>query len=376
MRALQGLATLKAFAGSPDAGRLTTEALYLGQALDVDAGQLCDLLTARGVYLIYAGCRTEAVAYLRETARLATQNGDNFRQGRALLNLSAVLELTDPAAAAEAARTAIDYLRRAGTREYLATAVLNRVGALIDLGDWDAAETELTQAVDSDGLAGIEYLTCQRAWLAALRGDAATADTLLAGVRDLRASEAPQDQTTIGLAEAFAADARGQPEDALRHARAALALAPVLGISNGELFWSWSLAVRTAHELGDYAVARELLALLDTYQPGHVVPVLRAERDLARARLAAEDGDETAPAAFASAIAGLRDRGTPYHLAHGLLDHARYQLSRGEGDAAAQAIDAARAIGRRLRCQPLLDRADALERADVTQHAQIDGPDR
>ena len=39
--------------------------------------------------------------------------------------------------------------------------------------------------------------------------------------------------------------------------------------------------------------------------------MLRAERDLARARLAAEDGDETAPAAFASAIAGLRDRGTP-----------------------------------------------------------------
>ena len=121
------------------------------------------------------------------------------------------------------------------------------------------------------------------------------------------------------------------------------------------------MPLRTAHELGDSAVARELLALLDTYQPGHVAPVLRAERDLARARLAAEDGDETAPAAFASAIAGLRDRGTPYHLAHGLLDHAQYQLSRGEGDAAAQAIDAARAIGRRLRCQPLLDRADALE---------------
>ena len=36
-------------------------------------------------------------------------------------------------------------------------------------------------------------------------------------------------------------------------------------------------------------------------------------------------------------------------------------------DAAAQAIDAARAIGGRLRCQPLLDRADALKHADVTQ---------
>ena len=135
--------------------------------------------------LFYAGCRTEAAAYIRETARLATQHG-GFPAGTRAANLSAVLELTDPAAAAEAARDQPWYLRRAGTREYLATAVLNRVGALIELGEWDAAETELTQAVDSDGLAGIEYLTCQRAWLAALRGDAATADTLLAGVRDLR----------------------------------------------------------------------------------------------------------------------------------------------------------------------------------------------
>jgi class 3 adenylate cyclase len=36
--------------------------------------------------------------------------------------------------------------------------------------------------------------------------------------------------------------------------------------------------------IGDAAVIQELLALLDSYQPGHVVPLLRAERDLARAQ--------------------------------------------------------------------------------------------
>ena len=109
-----------------------------------------------------------------------------------------------------------------------------------------------------------------------------------------------------------------------------------------------------------------MLALLDTYQPGHIVPLLRAERDLARARHAARDGDEAAPAAFAAAISGLREQGTPYHLAHGLLDHARYLASRGDGDAAAEAVDEARAIGHRLRCQPLLDRADATGRRGAT----------
>ena len=363
VRALQGLGTLEAFAGSPDADRLTTEALYLGQALGVDTGQLCDLLIVRGVYLFYAGCRAEALAYMRETARLATESGDNFRQGRALLNLSAFLELTDPAAAAEAARSAIGYLRRAGAREYLATAILNRSGALVDLGDWEAAETELAQAVDSDGLADIEYLTCHGAWLAALRGDAATAGTALAGIRGLRTSEAPQDQASLGLAEAFTAAARGQTEDALRRARAVLAQAPALGIGHGELVWAWSLAVRAADELDHAATIRELLDLLDSYQPGHVIPWLRAERDLARARLAAHDGDQAAAAAFAAAIASLRERSTPYHLAHGLLDHAHYHLQQGDGQAPTQAIDEARAIGRRLGCPPLLDRADAIDDA-------------
>ena len=362
VRALQGLATLEVFAGSPDAGRLTTEALYLGQALGVDTGQLCDLLIARGVYLFFAGCRAEASAYIRETVRLATQRGDNFRLGRALLNLSA-FEHTDPMTAVEAARAAVGNLRRAGARDYLATAVLNLTSALTELGDWDAAETGLTQAMDSDGLADIEYLVCYRAWLAALRGDAATAGTHLAGVRDLHASEAPQDQTTLGLAEAFTAAARGEPEDALRHARAVLAQAPAVGISHGELIWAWSLAARIAHEAGDTAVTRDLLALLDTDQPGHIVPLLQAERDLARARQLQQDGDQGAPAAFASALAGLRERGTPYHLAHGLLDYAHYHIQHGDGQAAAQAIDEARAIGRRLRCQPLLDRADAIEQA-------------
>ena len=42
---------------------------------------------------------------------------------------------------------------------------------------------------------------------------------MLAGLRDLRASEDPQDKALISLVEAFTAAARRQPKDALRHAR-------------------------------------------------------------------------------------------------------------------------------------------------------------
>jgi hypothetical protein len=231
---------------------------------------------------------------------------------------------------------------------------------LLLLGNWDSAEQELSQAVDSGELAGIDYLPCYLGWLAALRGDAHTAGTMLGALRDLRASEDPQDKAKISIAEAFTAAARHQPGDALRHARDTLAHVGALGITHECLCWAWPLAARTAYDLGDVTAIGELLTLLDSYPPGHLAPMLRAERDLARARLADQASDPYAAASFATAIATLREHSTPYHLAHGLLDQAQHLSRRGDADAAAAAAGEARDIARRLRCQPLLDWAEAI----------------
>jgi hypothetical protein len=124
--------------------------------------------------------------------------------------------------------------------------------------------------------------------------------------------------------------------------------------------WAWPLAARAAHDLGDTIAIGELLTLLDSYQPGYLAPMLRAERDLARASLADHHGDPDVTASFATAIAGLREHGTPYHLAHGLLDYAEHLSRRGDADAAAAAAGEARDIASRLRCQPLLHRAEVI----------------
>ena len=87
----------------------------------------------------------------------------------------------------------------------------------------------------------------------------------------------------------------------------------------------------------------------------------RAEGDLARARLAAPDGDPHGGAAFVAAITGLRQHSTPYHLAHGLLDHAEHLLRTGDDETAGTAIGEAREIAGRLHCQPLLDRAETIQ---------------
>jgi class 3 adenylate cyclase/tetratricopeptide (TPR) repeat protein len=360
VEALKELAALEVFSGSPDADRLTSEALNLGQALDVGPGQLCELFLYRGVYHGSAERRPQAISYLRESARLAAQADDTFTVGRAMVNLSDVLAGTDAAEAADAARTAAGHLRRAGHRAYLAVAITNLAEALLQLGDWDAAEAELTQAADSDVFVYIEQISWKRAWLAALRGDAETAETLLSGLTESAASEDPQAESGISVLQAFIGAARRRPQDALRHARASLARVDALGISFETLRWAWPVAARCAYELGDTAAARELLAQLDSYQPGYLAPMLRAERDLVRARLASGDGDVTAAASFTVAIASLRELSTPYHLAHGLLDHAEYLLASGDAEAAVAAIEEARDLATRLRCQPLLDRAAAL----------------
>jgi len=364
VQALGELANVEATVGAPEADTLTTEALTLGQNLAVDDATLAELFTTRGIWLAHAGRRgPEAAAYYREAVSLATQAGDTLTLGRALLSLSDAITGTDPAAGAEAARAAAGHLRQAGDRHQLATAVVNLAQALLMTGDWDGAEAELDQALDGDGLADIEFLACNRASVAALRGDTLAAQQTLAGLGHLRASEDPQDQATIAAVEAFTAAARGQPDIALHCARTVLGHADALGISWDFLRWAWPLAARTAHDLADTATATELLAMLDGYQPGQLAPMQRAERDLACARLTTADASLDTGAAFPAAIIGLRQHSTPYHLAHGLLDHAEHLLRLGDDEAAEEAIAEARGTAVRLGCQPLLYRADTTQPA-------------
>jgi class 3 adenylate cyclase/predicted ATPase len=357
--ALTRLASLEVFAGSADADRLTAEALTLGQALGVPGAVLADLLNTRGNYHRWAEQSAQAAAYYREAARIATQAGDIRVAGVALLNLADTLTSTDPKAGAEAARAAVGHLRQAGASALLACAIANLAQALLMAGDWDAADAELAHGADADGLADAVDLGWFRGWLAALCGDAAAALETLAGLPGLLASEDPQDQANAELVRAFSSIAVGQRAQALRHARGVLAHAVTLGISHETVRWAWPAAARAAHDLADIPVTTKLLAQLEAAQPGHLAPMLRAERDLVRARLAARDGDQSAAAAFAAAIRGLRDLSTPYHLAHGLLDHAEF-LSGTDTDAAAAAIGEAHGIASTLRCQPLLARASDL----------------
>jgi class 3 adenylate cyclase/tetratricopeptide (TPR) repeat protein len=361
--ALVALAIVETMAGSHDSDELTTKALVAAQEVDVNPARLASAFTIRGMYLNQAMRSAEAVAYYTQAARFSEQAGDTARLGQAWLNISDAIAATDPAAGAEAALTAAGHLRQTGDRILLSTAIGNLIQTQVSLGDWDAADDILTSAVESDGLGDIEFLVFYRGWLAALRGDAMTAGAVLAGLEDLRTSEDVQDKAVLHSLEAFTAAARGQAADALTHARHVLAHADTLGISHESVRWTWPLAARAAHELGDTAAAEQLLAQLGSHPPGHIVPMLRAEQSLVRARLAARSNAPSAEKDFSAAIVGLREHSTPYHLAHGLLDHAEHLGRHGDTAAASSAVGEARGIAQKLRCRPLLDRAEALSAA-------------
>ena len=364
VRALCDLASVEVFAGSPDADRLSAEALSLGQALGVGADELSRLFSTRGVYL------ASLTGAPRRPPTTARARGWPTRPATACA-------WDVPCSTWRTSwRPPIPGRRRRppgpppgtcagpapGTS--LAYAIGNLAQALLMLGDWDAADAELTQAADSDGLAGDEFLACYRGWLAALRGDAATAQATLAGLADLRASEDPQDKAMISLVEGFTAAARRQPQAALRHARAILAHAGALGISHECLRWAWPLAARAAHDLRDTAAAGELLALLDACQPGHLRPDA-AGRTRPGPRPPRPPATATRPPRPPSPrrSAACASRAPP------TTSPTACSTTPGTSPACAMPKPPrppreARDIADRLRCQPLLDRA-----ADLTPAA-------
>jgi class 3 adenylate cyclase/tetratricopeptide (TPR) repeat protein len=359
VRALDQLGALETFAGR-DADQLTSEGLTLAQTIGVSADVLAGSFITRGIWLAFNARRPESCAYHREAARLAERVGNTVVAGRALLNLADGVGDDDRAAAIDAARTAAGYLRRTGDRDGLSFALTNLATALVATGDWGAARDVLVHGLEVDGLEESGYVAAFRVWMAALGGDAGLAESVDWQRAELQASEDPQDRGVVTMVGAFVATARRDPAEALRLANVTLSYADAVGIGADAPQWTWPLAARSAHELGDSAAVTKLLDLLDAHRPGEISGIQRAERALVRVRLASGQADPAVTASFAAAIESLRALSTPYHVAHGLLDYGEHLIACGDAAAATLAVAEAREIALRLGAQLVLDRADGI----------------
>jgi tetratricopeptide (TPR) repeat protein len=360
----QGLAGIANFDGGEDADQLSEENLRLAQSLGSGNKIIADAMMSRGLFHTFHNRRPQAVAYLREAARLAELAGANETRARALLNLTDVLTPVDPDAAIEASLTAAASARRVGDRDHMTFSLTNLINVYLETGDWDAAQRTLDDC-DAEGLGQQGYVPIYRVMLAGLRGDMAPGAAALDAIpARLRSSEDRQDQAIQALARAMIAVASGDQAEALAQGRVTLASIDVIGVAAEPVRWAWPTTARAAYGLGDLAAVRSLLAMLDSYDVGHLVPLLRAYRDLARAWLA--EKDPAAEAGFSRALTQLRRIRAPYWLAHALLDHAEWPASLGDG-AAALEVQEAYTIAEQLRCRPLSQRA-----LDISSRLSVD----
>jgi hypothetical protein len=296
--------------------------------------------------------------YLREGARLALSQGNRLVAAIALLNLSNMLNIDQPSAAIEPSREAFDIFSEIGDRFMTSVVIANTAWSQLALGDWDAAEESLTRLPPPLLGQQLTYLTCAQAFFAGLRGDPERAAEVLSRVEDGDRADDRQKVAAAAAARAFIAHARGDNAVALDHAldciEAFRGIAP-FGGDDGR--WTWPLAARSAHELGRFDLEESLAVMCEELPRGEPAPMQRAEAALIRARLVAvgHDRDDDPDALFETAIAALRDLSTPYHLAHGLLDHAAHLVETGRS--VDELVDEARAIGERLGCRPLCERA-------------------
>ena len=187
----------------------------MAQRLNVSDEVLAGSFITRGIWLAFGYGRRQSCAYYREAARLAERAGNGAVAGRAFLNLADSLSTHDPMAGVDAARTAAGHLRRTGDRDGLTFALTNLAAALVAVGDWEAADDVLGHGLEIDGLSDRGPIAIYRVWLAGLRGDTRTAASLDLAHTELQESEDPQDQTIVGIASAFVADAEGRSAEAL-----------------------------------------------------------------------------------------------------------------------------------------------------------------
>jgi class 3 adenylate cyclase len=343
------------------------QALELGQALDVGDALLAQLFISRGVEYSTMDRPAEAAAALLYAAQLSARAGDREGEAKALTNLSDTLGPVDPRAAADAARAAAERSRQVGGRRMLAFALANLAEALMTVGEWDEVAAVLQDGYDRDGLdsADITHLLFVR--LAALRGHVDAAQELLdTGLDRFRSSEDPQDLSAIDLLEALHAAATGDHFAALEHAQASAGYEIALGVRAETVRWAWALAARSAHNVGDTATQQKLLDDLDRHPIGKLPLVLRAERDLIRARLTAGSDDAQAARLFELAIEAHRRIPALFHLAHALVDFAEFLRRTGDADASELAFAEAAQIAERLGARPLAERAAAAQtRASV-----------
>ncbi|MGC3993412.1 MAG: adenylate/guanylate cyclase domain-containing protein [Propionicimonas sp.] len=358
--ALEALGSLETFAGTVAASPLLEEAVDLANRLGVGDLRFADLLVTCGIYYDGIGQRRLSEVYLYGALGYYATAGPSSALAQVYLNLGNSLLVHDPRASVDASERALALAAETGGTYLIGTSLANLAYAHLQLDDWDPAlealHHPLLELVSRD-----PYVQVARAQVCALRGDPVAAEAELAPLSEgFVTSEDPQDRSALAAARMQIALAGNDPDEAARQAEVCMDVlgeGVAFGGDDGRLVWP--AAARLFHNLGRFDREAEVLGLYARQPKAAVAPLQVAEAALITARLAAARGEEAAQA-FASAIEQMRRLSPPYHLAHGLLDHAEYLRGHGDAGGVRALVEEAASIALGLRCAPLAARAEAV----------------
>jgi tetratricopeptide (TPR) repeat protein len=341
-------------------GDLERSAARAELALDIaEAGRhmraIVHALRAKSAVLFSRGHLSEASALNRFGLELAVEHSFNEDASTFYFLLS------DSSFRRDRYSDALDYLeksialaRKMGARPWEASGLAERTYPLWMLGRWDevvaARESFDEEMVNAGGVvlsllqAGVDVYV--------QRGELDEARRLHDLFARLESSTDLQDRGTYASATAALRRAEGRLEEALAAGAATIDIANVFGANFQGVKHGVVDALEAALALGEIAKADELFAFADHIPPAGQSPFLEVNVQRLRARTA---GDA---AGLESATRRFRELEAPFWIAVTLLELAELT---GDEASRAEALE----IFEGLRAQPWIERASAVQRAEV-----------
>jgi class 3 adenylate cyclase/tetratricopeptide (TPR) repeat protein len=354
--ALAALATSLMFGGALEEARpLFDEAL---RTLELEQAwpALADALVGHGVLLWFEHRVQEALAVFRHALALATEHDLTAVALRARYDLTGLWLESDrfPESIREA-EEGLALARERGDRGWERSLLGQSVVPLVVLGRWDEAAATATTLIsgrdDRDAILAGLFLSN----IATARGDHDTLGRCLALAAAKLNSADVEQRDWAAIIMARAALEKGEPREALAHARPVLQAKATVAETVEE---AYGVCIEAALALSDLRVMGELEAFVTALPPARATPLLCA----GAARLAAEQAHQRrdlaqAQASEMEAIELLRTAGARPLLARALDDRAR---RRADPEALAQAQAIYDELGARSwRARSERDRASA-----------------
>ncbi|MDP9484077.1 MAG: AAA family ATPase, partial [Chloroflexota bacterium] len=307
---------------------------------------LAGALVTKAAILDLAGRPVEGVALLRGTIELASTNGQTHAEQRGRSNLATSLWNDDPRAAHAAILDAVERARSLGSGDHYRWATWGSMGDSVALGEWDRALQGIDELEAGDLISDRDALLSARAVIAAVRGDAESAQELLSTAEavawdisrpEFLAGRHYDRSRIVGLANDL--------EEAYDEAMTGANMAPALVYST--LAMRWALLMRDVHKARS---AHELVTVAT--ERGRYSRAIR--RSLAAGLAALEGRPTEAAEGYRLAATTLRELDLPVDLGLCLLEFATL-VDPGVPGARAAAAEAAE-IFTRLGSPPLLER--------------------